>query len=152
VQDLVRVGVADPGDGGLVPQQTLDLLPACCQELTQPVDREVRRQRLDAEGRDGGHLVRVGHDMDREPFAGARLREREAGAVIEADAQGQWRPARPHGGRGHVVVPAKPPGPRKVDDQVQSLAVGRLSGRQVEPLAVTGDVDDASADELCGRR
>ncbi len=144
VQDLVGVGVADPGDLALVAQQALDLLVAGGREGGEPLDGELLGERVDAERGDGRHVEWVGDDMHRQPLACAVLAEVEARAVVERDAQGQRGAAGAHRGLRGVLRPPQPPGPREVDEQV------RTRRAQVDPFPVPACVDDACADQGVG--
>ena len=132
VQDLVGVGVADPGDDALVAEHPLDAVAYAAQQPGERLPGEGVVERVGAEAGDARHLAGVAHAVHGEPLAGARLGEVEAGALRSGEQQPQRQraPAGARRGLGQSVLPAQPARPGEVDDQVGAV------GGQVEELAV----------------
>ena len=86
MEQLVGVGVADPGDRALVTEHALDLgASGAGQDLLERLDGELVGQRVWAEAGDALDVVRRADDVQREGLLGAGLGDVEAGLVVPYD-------------------------------------------------------------------
>src|SRR2546423_14757229 len=108
MQDLVGVRVADARDLRLVAQQALDLRAVTTDQVPEPVEGEVIGERIRAEPRDAGHLLRVADDIDGEALLRALLGQGEARAVGQMHAQGDRPLAWLERGRRELSAPTHP--------------------------------------------